>query len=124
MTYKQPAYKRHGNGATDSMIFLRSDVVKPECSLERNSKTWQVLLNERRVVGCFWGVWKAQFPEESRRNTETMLRWVASGRLRPVVSRVEPLDRWFHVFQALTSRSAIGKCCIRMDDGVITRSAL
>ena len=73
------------------------------------------LLNERQVLGCFWGPWKMQNMERNRENIETMMQWVQSGRLTPVVSRTYPCADFMAAFDALMERQVVGKITIALD---------
>ena len=62
------------------------------------------LLNERKILGCFWGAWKMQNLKKNRDNIQIMMRWVQEGRLKPVVSKTYALDNFMGAFDALMNR--------------------
>jgi NADPH2:quinone reductase len=72
------------------------------------------LLNERRVLGVFWGAWKARpgGAEANRRNVERMLALIERGALRPPRGRVYRFAEWRAAFDDLMQHRAVGKVCI------------
>mmetsp|Transcript_28836 Transcript_28836/g.73104 ORF Transcript_28836/g.73104 Transcript_28836/m.73104 type:complete len:343 (+) Transcript_28836:76-1104(+) len=73
------------------------------------------LLNERKILGVFWGPWKARTGNKGNdKNLATMLQWVKEGKLKPIVSRVYPLDESFKsAFDDMMNRKVMGKICLR-----------
>ena len=75
------------------------------------------LLNERQVLGCFWGAWKAMDGNEgNRHNVEEMLTLVAAGKLKPLISHTYRLDQYADAFEAMMNRKVVGKITIRISD--------
>lgn len=73
------------------------------------------LLNEREILGCFWGAWKMRDGNETnRKNIEKMLVMVANGKLKPFVSRKYALNDFAAAFRAMMSREVVGKITIEM----------
>ena len=73
------------------------------------------LLNEREILGCFWGAWKMQDGNvANRKNIEKMLSMVAQGQMRPVVSRTYDLADYPQAFDAMMSRRVVGKVTINV----------
>ena len=71
------------------------------------------LLNERRIIGCLWGYWKMRDGNaQNRLNVETMVRMVLAGALRPVVSASFSFDTVLNAFEAIMSRTVIGKVVV------------
>jgi len=70
------------------------------------------LLNERRVLGVFWGAWKARERDANRANIEQMLRLVEQGELQVPAGRVYRLGEWRTAFDDLMEHRAVGKVCI------------
>ena len=82
------------------------------------------LLNEREILGCFWGAWKMQDGNvANRKNIEKMLSMVAQGQMRPVVSRTYDLADYPQAFDAMMSRRVVGKVTINVsgDGGATSR---
>ena len=50
----------------------------------------------------------------NRKNVEHMLRLVAAGKLRPLVSKTLPLERWREAFGDMMGRRVVGKVCLTM----------
>ncbi len=67
------------------------------------------LLKNYAVVGAFWGAWAQRFPRESAAADEALLRMVAGGELRPLVSRVLPWDDYADAIAAIGGRQAQGR---------------
>ena len=107
------------------------------------------LLNEREVVGCFWGMWKARnpqvvvvvvvtrlgrqavalpltraHPQANRENIEEVLELVRSGRLRPLVSQTYPVGKFHDAFEAMMTRKVLGKINIQVGHDVRDKAKL
>jgi NADPH2:quinone reductase len=67
------------------------------------------LLKNYAVLGAFWGAWAQRFPRESAAADEALLRMVAGGELRPLVSRVLPWDDYATAIAAVSARQAQGR---------------
>ena len=68
------------------------------------------LLNEREILGCFWGAWKFRDGNETnRKNIERMLEMVRSGKMKPLVSKTYALADYASAFDAMMSRRVVGK---------------
>jgi NADPH2:quinone reductase len=52
------------------------------------------LLKNYSVVGAYWGAWAMRCPTESAAADEAVIRLVAAGELRPLVSQVLPWTRF------------------------------
>ena len=75
------------------------------------------LLNERCVVGCYWGAWKVRSEDtarQNRANIERMLEHVAAGMLRPRAPAVFPLEKFGDAYEMLATRRAVGKVCVNV----------
>merc|ERR1712039_93491 len=73
------------------------------------------LLNERKILGVFWGAWKAR--DKNRGNSQniaTMMRWVQEGRLKPIISRVYPMETSFQqACDDIMHRRVMAKVCVQ-----------
>ena len=67
------------------------------------------LLKNYSVMGAYWGAWAQRFPRESAAADEALLRMVAGGELRPLVSRVLPWDEYTSAIGAIAAREAQGR---------------
>jgi len=75
-------------------------------------KTNLTLLKGCSILGVYWGEWASRYPKKNRQNFDTMLKWVATGKLRPHVSLHFPLERGAEALKALMSRVSTGKVVI------------
>jgi NADPH:quinone reductase len=67
------------------------------------------LLKNYSVTGAFWGAWAQRFPRESAAADEALMRMVAAGELRPLVSRVLPWDDYATALGAIATRQSQGR---------------
>jgi NADPH2:quinone reductase len=72
------------------------------------------MLKNYSIVGAFVGRWKERCPEDARRAAETVMAWVAEGRLRPHVDRVLPLERAGEAMSAIASRATQGRIVLQV----------
>ena len=80
------------------------------------------LLNERQIIGCFWGAWKMRDGGVANRaNMEEMMSLVSSGRLRPLVDKVFSLDNFMSALDQLMHRKAIGKIVVKVRDKLFAK---
>lgn len=74
-----------------------------------------LLLNERQIQGVFWGPWKAR--DRNRKNAQNiaaMMKLVQEGKLKPVVSRVYPMETGFiQACDDIMNRRVMGKVCVQ-----------
>jgi len=70
------------------------------------------LLKGYSVVGVFWGASFAQDPAAMRRVHETLMDWLAAGRIRPHVSAVLPLSQTVDGMRQIAERRAQGKIVV------------
>lgn len=74
------------------------------------------LLNERKILGVFWGAWKDQDKNRGNaKNINTMMEMVRDGKLKPEVSKVYDMETSsFHeACEAIMGRKVLGKVCMR-----------
>eukprot|EP00903_Cladosiphon_okamuranus_P006865 g6686.t1 len=70
------------------------------------------LLKEANVMGVFWGAWRAREPDESAKQMSELVRLFGLGKLKPVVSRVYPLNQAPRALEDMGARKVIGKVVI------------
>ena len=109
--WSETAMRSLGWGGRLVVIGFASGGANPKTAIPRIPLNL-ALLNERKILGCFWGSWKMQHLDENRENIDTMMKWVQSGRLKPVVSKTYSLEHFMGAFDALMSRKVIGKITI------------
>ena len=72
------------------------------------------LLKNYSIVGVFSGAWCEKFPEEQARAAETVMTWIAQGRLRPHVDRILPVEQAADGMRAIAERSAQGRIVLQV----------
>lgn len=72
------------------------------------------LLKNCSIVGVFTGAWGDRFPEEHRAVADTIMGWVAKGHLKPLVSRVMPLEEVGAAMRAIANREATGRIVLNV----------
>ena len=70
------------------------------------------LLKGCSVVGVFWGAFREKEPAASARSVADLLAELESGRLRPMISDVVPLERATDALAAIQARRAVGKLVV------------
>lgn len=74
------------------------------------------LLNERKILGVFWGAWKDQDKNQgNKKNIHTMMEMVRDGKLKPEVSKVYEMETSsFHeACKVIMGRQVLGKVCLQ-----------
>ena len=115
--FSEVSFRAMGWGGRFLVVGFASGGATPKDAIPRLPLNL-ALLNERQVMGVFWGSWKARDGNEvNRRSMETMFGMIASGKLKPVVSKVYPLLDYAKAFDDMMSRRVVGKVCIEMGAG-------
>lgn len=70
------------------------------------------LLQERSVVGVYWGEWVRRDPAGHRQNVAQLLSWFAAGRIRPVVTERLPLAEAVAGLRKMAARQVTGKIVV------------
>ncbi|MEI9985835.1 MAG: NADPH:quinone oxidoreductase family protein [Aliidongia sp.] len=73
-----------------------------------------LLVKNCSVIGFYWSSYRTRNPALLRGSFETLLGWVAEGKLRPLVSETLPLDRAGEAIGRLKARQATGKLVLTM----------
>lgn len=73
------------------------------------------LLKGYSIVGVYYGSFLQHEPARSRANTRQLLNWLAEGKIKPLVSRVYPLERAADALNDLLARRATGKLVLAME---------
>ncbi len=73
-----------------------------------------VLLKSCDIVGVFWGESARRNPQAHRNNIETVLKWVAAGKLKPHTYAALPLADTAEAIRMLDRREAAGKVIVTM----------
>ena len=64
------------------------------------------------MVGVFWGAYTRHEAAHWQATAQEMLRWLADGRLRPLVSREYSLDEVPQALADLAARQVVGKVVV------------
>lgn len=71
------------------------------------------LLNERAILGVFWGAWRARDRDVGhRKHMQKMLELLQKGELNPTISQVYTLEQAIDACADLMGRRVIAKVCI------------
>ena len=70
------------------------------------------LLKGASVVGVFWGAFAQRQPQDNAANFAQLFKWFAQGKLKPLVSRVYPMEEAGEAIDALGQRRAVGKVVV------------
>jgi NADPH2:quinone reductase len=70
------------------------------------------LLNERSIVGVYWGESVARDPASHLRNVGQLLEWFAAGKVKPQISERVGLDGAVEAMQRMTRREIVGKVIV------------
>jgi NADPH2:quinone reductase len=73
-----------------------------------------LLVKNCSVIGFYWSSYRTRNPALLRNSFETLLGWVAAGKLRPLVSEALPLDHAVEAIGRLKARQATGKLVLTM----------
>jgi NADPH2:quinone reductase len=73
-----------------------------------------LLVKNCSVIGFYWSSYRTRNPAKLRGSFETLLGWVAAGKLQPLVSETLPLERTVEAIERLKSRQATGKVVVTM----------
>ena len=76
-----------------------------------------ILLKSCQVVGVFYGAWSARAPHENAANIRELLDLFEAGKLKPLVGRTYPLERYADALNDLAERRAIGKIVVTIGEG-------
>lgn len=71
-----------------------------------------LLVKNVSAVGFYWGSYRAKDPARVRASFDTLLGWVADGKLKPHVSETFALEDAAKAIRVLQSRKATGKVVI------------
>ncbi len=74
------------------------------------------LLKGCSLVGVFWGDFHRREPAVSQQNMRELFDLYRQGKLKPVVSKVFPLEEYAEALNTFVNRQAIGKVILKMRD--------
>lgn len=73
------------------------------------------LLKGAALIGVFWGEFAKREPKANAEMMGRLAHWYASGKIKPVLDCVLPLDQLPHAFARMASRQVVGKIVLRCD---------
>lgn len=73
------------------------------------------LLKSCDILGVFWGAFTEREPERNAEHIAEITRWVAEGKLKPLVSATFPLARGGEAIRMIADRKAQGKIVVTVD---------
>jgi NADPH2:quinone reductase len=76
------------------------------------AKTNHLLIKDAEAIGFTIGALSRLDPARAQRNGETLLRWLAAGRITPHVSHTLPLAQAAAALQLIIDRQVIGKAVL------------
>lgn len=79
------------------------------------AKTNHLLVKDATVIGYTVGGLNKYRPAQAQQNQDTIMDWLASGRIRPHVSQALPMDSIVEGYQLIVDRKAVGKVIITND---------
>jgi NADPH2:quinone reductase len=74
------------------------------------------LLKSIDIRGVFWGAWTQRDPKDHMNNLKEIGEMLQSGKIKPRISNHYPLEKFADAFDELTSRRAMGKVILTMDN--------
>ena len=76
------------------------------------AKTNHLLIKDASVIGFTVGGLQRHDPARAKRNSEILMGWLASGRIKPYISHRVALERAADAFKLIIQRKVIGKVII------------
>ncbi|WP_038165515.1 NADPH:quinone oxidoreductase family protein [Thiomonas sp. FB-6] len=73
-----------------------------------------LLLQERRLLGVYWGEALQRDPAAHLRDVEQLVQWFAQGRLRPPITERVGLDGALGALQRMAARQLMGKVVVEL----------
>ena len=74
-----------------------------------------LLVKNLTVMGVYLGGYRVFRPEVLTSSTETLVGWLAEGRLRPTIDRCMPIGRANEALELLRKRQIVGKIVVTLD---------
>lgn len=113
--WAEPALRSLGWGGRYLVVGFASGGEVPKNAIP-NPPLNLALLNERQILGVLWGGWKMKDGNKGNAlNMAKMMKLVQEGKLKPIISRVYPMETSaFHEGCAdIMSRKVMGKVCFQ-----------
>lgn len=71
------------------------------------------LLKGNSIVGVFWGRFTTEEPTRHHANLEQIVKWMADGKLSPLIQRTYSLEEGREALRWVADRKAIGRVIVR-----------
>ena len=72
------------------------------------------LLKNFSIIGVFAGAWEDKEPEAARLAKETLMQWIADGKIQPHVGMILPLERIGEAMAAIGARTSSGRVVMKV----------
>lgn len=76
------------------------------------AKTNHLLVKDASVIGYTVGGLQKYRPQQNARNNNVLMDWLATGRIKPYISHVLPMEQIVEGYQVIVDRKVIGKVII------------
>jgi NADPH2:quinone reductase len=71
-----------------------------------------LLIKQAQAIGSLWGPWAMDHPQEHQKNVREILDFMASGKIKPRVDNVFPLQAFVQAFELFESNRARGNTVV------------
>ncbi len=71
------------------------------------------LLKGSAIVGVFWGSFAMKTPKKNMQNTMELMQWYATGKLKPHIHKIYPLNEASSALEDMMNRQVKGKAVIK-----------
>lgn len=103
--YAEPALRATGWGGRFLVVgFAAGEIPKIPLNL--------TLLKERSIIGVYWGDWTRRDPAGHVRNITQLVKWIAEGKIKPLISERVSLRDTPGAMTRLTERQVKGKVVV------------
>lgn len=103
--YSEPALRSTAWGGRFLVVgFAAGDIPKIPLNL--------ALLRERHIIGVYWGDWTRHDPTGHVRNVQQLVKWIAEGKIKPIISERVSLRDTPAAMKRLTERKVKGKVVV------------